>query len=218
MRNITPGQTKRFSRTEARDIAVSVAVLSLALTIMFYRSSSIRGYFEHHAGGMWPAVMFLTMFVLVVLSFVLHEMGHKFVAQDMGYWSEYRMYPMGLLLSLIMSLFGFLIAAPGAVYIRGDGISDRDDGRISIAGPLVNIVLAIIGVAGCLLLNNTALVIPFYLLMVLNGALALFNMLPFHPLDGSKIYRWDRTVYVACLVIAGLLFASFWIMPDLYWA
>ncbi len=216
MRNITPGHQRRFGRTEVRDIAISVAVLSLALTIMFY-GTSIANYFEHHAGGAWPAVMFLTMLVIVVLSFVLHEMGHKFVAQNMGYWSEYRMYPMGLLLSLVMSLFGFLIAAPGAVYIGGNVMSDRDNGRISIAGPLVNIVLAIIGVAGCLLLNHTALVIPFYLLMTLNGALALFNMLPFPPLDGSKIYRWDKSVYIACLIIAGLLFASFWLMPTLYW-
>ncbi len=218
MRNITPGQMKRFSAREVREIAISVVVLSLAFMVMFCRSGSIKNYFEYHLGSSWAVGMFAVMLVLVTLSFVLHEMGHKFVAQDLGYWSEYRMYPAGLFLALVMSLFGFLIAAPGAVYIAGRNISDRDDGKISIAGPLVNMVLAAVGIVGCLLLNHSAFVIPFYLLMSLNGSLALFNMLPIPPLDGSKIFRWDTKIYIVCLAVAGLLFASFWMMPTLYWA
>ena len=161
MRNITPGQQKRFSMREVREIMISVIVLSLAFMVMFCRSGSVKNYFEYYLGNIWVIGMFLIMFVLVMLSFVLHEMGHKFVAQDMGYWSEYRMYPMGLFLSLVMSMFGFLIAAPGAVYISGRNISGKDNGKISIAGPLVNMVLAVIGIAGCLLLNHSAFVVPF---------------------------------------------------------
>ncbi|WP_400256752.1 site-2 protease family protein [Methanomethylophilus alvi] len=218
MRNITPGQQKRFSTREVREIMISVIVLSLAFMVMFCRSGSVKNYFEYYLGNIWVIGMFLIMFVLVMLSFVLHEMGHKFVAQDMGYWSEYRMYPMGLFLSLVISMFGFLIAAPGAVYISGRNISGKDNGKISIAGPLVNMVLAVIGIAGCLLLNHSAFVVPFYLLMSLNGSLALFNMLPFPPLDGSKILAWDKKIYFVCLAISVLLFASFWLMPTLYWA
>ena len=81
------------------------------------------------------------MFGLVALSFIGHELGHKIVAQKFGMWSEYRMFPMGLALSLVMSLVGFLIAAPGAVMIRGNGITNEENGRISIAGPAVNMVL-----------------------------------------------------------------------------
>ena len=126
--------------------------------------------------------------------------------------------PLGPFAGFLRRLFGFLIAAPGAVYISGRNISGKDNGKISIAGPLVNMVLAVIGIAGCLLLNHSAFVVPFYLLMSLNGSLALFNMLPFPPLDGSKILAWDKRIYFVCLAISVLLFASFWLMPTLYWA
>lgn len=218
MRNITPGfRQQRFSRIEIRDIVISTIVLAVAFMIMFYRSGSIRNYFEYYFGESgWAVAMFGVMLLLVALSFVGHELGHKFVAQNFGCWSEYRMYPAGLALAVVMSVVGFLIAAPGAVYIKGVQ-NEEQNGKISIAGPLVNIVLAVIGIAGCLLCNHSALVIPFYFLMSLNGSLALFNMLPIPPLDGSKILRWNAPIYIVTLVIAALLFGSYFIMPTLYW-
>jgi len=44
---------------------------------------------------------------------------------------------------LLFSLFGFIIAAPGAVFIRGMITRERN-GKISLAGPMTNIVLAIL--------------------------------------------------------------------------
>ena len=47
MRNITPGQQKRFSTREVREIMISVIVLSLAFMVMFCRSGSVKNYFEY---------------------------------------------------------------------------------------------------------------------------------------------------------------------------
>ncbi len=205
-----------FSPREIRDIFISTLVLTAAVVIMF-RSGSVADYFERHFGGSEYGAMFAVIFVIMLLSFVGHEMGHKFMSQDLGCWAEYRMYPMGLLLALVMSVFGFLFAAPGAVYIRGN-MTVEDNGRISIAGPAVNMFLAAVGIAGSLVLNETAYVVPVYLMASMNASLALFNMLPFGPLDGAKILRWNTGIYALAMGIAVVLFISFWFMPTIYYS
>lgn len=209
----------KFSQTELRDILISVIVLSLAFTIL-YRSGSVMNYFRYHLGSDAAAYagLFALSIVLVVLSFMLHELGHKFVAQKAGLWSEYRMFPMGLVITLVTSFMGFLFAAPGAVCIAGN-MDDRTNGKVSIAGPAVNIVLAAIGIAGSLAFNHSSLVVPFLLLANLNAFLAMFNLLPVPPLDGSKIIKWDLIIWGCAMAVAAIevIYLVFFI-PTLMWA
>lgn len=200
-------EPKRFSRTELRDLVVSVAVLSMAFMLMFRNTGFVRTFFEHYLGSLWAAGMFGLMVLIVILSFILHELGHKFTAQKMGLWSEYRMFPMGLLIALALSFAGFLFAAPGVVYIKGF-VTGEQDGRISLAGPLVNIVLALVGLAGCFALNGDPMIVPFYLLFTLNASLAFFNLLPIGILDGSKIMRWNMNLWVMFFAVSLVLFGS----------
>lgn len=220
------GRRRRFGKTEIVHILIATVVLTAAFTLLY---SGIRYsepqfeevFFRHYLGDSWMAGLFGLMFAIVVLSFVGHEMGHKFVAQDLGCWSEFRIYPTGLLLTLVTSIFGFIVALPGAVYIRGR-ISDEDNGRISIAGPLVNIVLGAIGIVGCLVFNGEPILIFFYLLLSLNASLAVFNMVPFPPLDGYKILRWNTGIWAATIAIAAIEFLCLFLglLGDLYvsWA
>ncbi|MBO5518612.1 MAG: Zn-dependent protease [Candidatus Methanomethylophilus sp.] len=183
-----------------------------------FRNASFSAYFEEHLGSLWAVGMLGMMIGIVALSFVAHELGHKFTAQKFGLWSEYRMFPMGLLLTLLMSFVGFLIAAPGVVYIKGF-VDNEQDGKISVAGPVVNIVLSLIGLAGCIAFNHSPVVIFFYLLFILNASLALFNLLPIGILDGAKVLRWNSSVWVLCIAIAGVLFLSrlTGMLPDFYY-
>ena len=199
---VNPGYGKpRFSRHELKDITISVLVLALAFAILS-RSGSVMNFFEYHLGeGTAYLGLFGLCIGLVVLSFLFHEFGHKFVAQKAGMWSEFRMSPMGLVLTLVTSFLGFLFAAPGAVYIQGN-CSRETDGKISIAGPMVNIVLSAIGIIGCLTVNHSGWVIFFLLLANLNAFLALFNLLPIPPLDGSKVIRWNKLIWIAALAIS----------------
>lgn len=219
--DITPGRRRsRFSRRELGDIAVSMIVLSLAFMIL-YRGGGVGSfswYLETTYGSTerW-IILFLTCLGLVFLSFLLHELGHKFTAQNLGMRSEYRMFPMGLVITLVSSAFGFLFAAPGAVIIAGNP-DRKENASISMAGPAVNIVLALIGIFGCYAFNHSAWVFVFLLLANLNAFLALFNLLPLPPLDGSKIWPWSIPLYIAVFAAAALevAYIHLW-MPDLFW-
>src|SRR3989344_20103 len=121
----------QFSKKEIQDIVVSTAVLGFAF------------------GG---ADNFLTAVFVVGVAFVAHEViGHKFIAQRLGAFAEYKAWNLGLLLALVSSFFGFVFAAPGAVYFseRYKGpfaftvhkLGKKEVGMIGLGGPAVNIVL-----------------------------------------------------------------------------
>ncbi len=220
LQRVNPGFGRpRFSKKELIDILISVLVLAAAFTLLYRSSGSILAFFSYHMGDSMKYVgLFGMSLILVTLSFLLHEFGHKFVAQRFGLWSEYRMWPIGLVLTLVTSLLGFLFAAPGAVIISGN-MDKATYGKISIAGPIVNIVMAVIGIAGCLLLNHTEWVVFFLLLANLNSFLGLFNLIPVPPLDGSKVIGWNPIVWIVAIAIAAaeVLYVMYY-MPTLYWA
>ncbi len=154
LQRVNPGFGKpRFSKRELFEITISVVVLSIAFTFL-YRNSSILNFFQFHLDSMKYLGLFGLCLLLVVVSFLFHELGHKFVAQKYGLWSEFRMWPLGLGLTIVTSLLGFLFASPGAVYISGN-MNREVNGKISIAGPAVNIVMSMIGIIGCILCNHS---------------------------------------------------------------
>jgi Zn-dependent protease len=105
----------------------------------------------------------------------------------------------------------FLFAAPGAVYIHGEYISKEQNGKISLAGPATNIILA--GVFFLLMYyfqSVPLLVLLGVLGFTVNSFLALFNLIPFSILDGAKVFRWNPIIWVAVTAVAGLMvFYSF---------
>ena len=160
-------------------------------------------------GGLPLALLVLASFIAVVTAFLLHELAHKAVAQRYGCFAEFRYYPMGLVLGVVTAAFGFLFAAPGAVMISGP-VNAKQHVRISAAGPGTNLVLAAgfmglaaaLGSAATRLTDLASFLIGSVALVALvNLFLGGFNLLPFPPLDGSKIFALDKPVWIA-LVIA----------------
>jgi Zn-dependent protease len=197
MRTINSG-SRAYSTVEIRDIAISVIVLSVAFAVMFHINGSDLSVLE----------LIGISAIIVCTSFVMHELAHKFVAQRSGAWAEYRMFPFGLMMALLLSFFGVIFAAPGAVYINGN-IDRETNGKISAAGPAVNIV---IGAVSVLLACMTGGLISslLWIMATINGFFAVFNMLPIMPFDGSKIYRWNVPIYLLMLTAAVALLAVAW--------
>lgn len=192
-----------ISINEAKNILISVIVISLALSISEGGGLSIF---------LQPAKLsFIISFfaVTVGIGFVLHELAHKFTAIKFGGYAEFKMWTTGLMLALVFSIFGFVFVAPGAVYIYAPRATKKQIGLISLAGPLTNLILAFVFFA-------LALIVPFktgniniwYFASKINIWLGLFNMLPIFPLDGSKIMNWNFYIwgFFALLFFLGMLY------------
>lgn len=149
------------------------------------------------------AVNFVISAITVGLGFVVHELGHKIVAQKHRCFAEFRANNTMLILAILISFTGVIFAAPGAVIISGY-IDRKANGKISMAGPGSNIILAILFMLLYFVTGGIAQQIGFYGMMI-NSWLAMFNMLPFPMFDGMKILRWDRKVYAVMIVTSAVL-------------
>ncbi len=181
---------KYFELDEVLHILVSVITISIAFTIVHTRSIIFDASFLQEAG-----IILLT----VGAGFVLHELAHKFTAMHYGLYARYQAWTLGLVLAVVMAFaVGFVFAAPGAVYIYGNNVSREKNGKISMAGPLTNLVLGFL-----FLLLGFAL--PAFASIASLGAsvnffLGAFNLLPFFPMDGQKIYVWNKLYWAAIFV------------------
>jgi len=188
---------------ELKDLVVSALLLALAFGLAF--SGGFRALFD--PGRL--ITMFLIALVVISAGFVLHELGHRFVARRFGCFAEYKMWTTGLVLAIMCSFFGFVFAAPGAVMVHpGADLRGRPTltkqrlGVISIAGPSMNICLAM----EFILLNGLYPSLVFSLGARINTWLALFNLIPFGPLDGAKIISWDKKIWLVAIIITIGLF------------
>lgn len=145
---------------------------------------------------------FLIAAIAVGAGFFFHELSHKVVAQRYGHFAEFRSFDLMLLLAIAMSFLGFVFVAPGAVMIEARGYYNRkQNGLISIAGPAMNILLAIIFLVMRFFVGSGIVeVIADYGFMI-NSWLALFNMIPFWMFDGKKVFDWNKIVWVLFTVI-----------------
>jgi len=165
-------------------------------------------------GGFSNITIFFTSFIISLLTagigFLLHELMHKIVAQKYHLWAEFRANYSMLFLTILLSFLGFIIAAPGAVLIQGHTTKEKN-GKISLAGPVANIILAfafLIPLFFMLDKNMTLTKIFFTYGFKINALLALFNMIPFPPFDGWKVYEWNKTVYTITIILSGALFVG----------
>ncbi len=183
----------KFSAREIKDIGFAWAMISLAFAILFTKNLIIL-----------PAV-FVFSGITVGVAFVVHELCHKYIAQRYRLWAEFRAEPNMLILAVLMSFFGFVFVAPGAVLIGGRRVSVKENGKISAAGPLSNIILALLffGIS-TLTLPHLVLTIAKYGVLI-NSWLALFNMIPFWMFDGKKIFRWNKVIWGTMVGVSLLL-------------
>jgi len=192
----------KFSKQEIVHILIAMAVLTIAFSFAFVPYPSLSHFAE--------VITYLPLsFIAIATAFFCHEMAHKYVGQKFGYWSEFRMYPQGLLFALFLGIFaGIVFAAPGAVQIFGK--PNRDEmGKISMAGPSMNLILGLIFFGIWALSNGVISTISYYVSYI-NVFLALFNLLPFGPLDGLKIFRWKKEVWGLLIGLNIVLLLILW--------
>ncbi|MFA5797826.1 MAG: metalloprotease [Candidatus Woesearchaeota archaeon] len=190
------------SEKELKDLLIAWIFISIAFSI----AQTVGDNFNINA---FTSTAFLITIIIsaitVGLAFLFHELAHKVVAQHYHCWAEFRADITMLILAVGTSFLGIIFLAPGAVMIFGH-ITEKQNGKISLAGPLTNIILALI-------------IMPFLFITVqhsvwkeiisigflVNAWLALFNMIPFWNFDGAKIWRWSKSAYITMVVSAAFL-------------
>jgi len=168
---------------------------------------------------------------VLIFALCFHEFAHGFIAYKLGDDTAQRqgrltlnplahLDPIG---SLMILFVGFGWAKP--VPVNPLNLNDRHSGMIKVAfaGPASNLLLAFL--AGCLLrtvnifdipISQTFLTVIYYFLII-NIQLAIFNLIPIAPLDGSQIFgtligrknpelAWKLQVYGPKILLGIILF------------
>ena len=206
---VTYGQPRRtkgrvyFSPKEVKHLVIaSLLVIGVGLSYVMF-------------GGIFALMDWATLsFFAVILtaSFLTHEIAHKVTAQKRGLWAEFRLTLWGAVLTLISVISPLLkLISPGAVMISGPAQMD-EVAKISLAGPTVNIVFSTVFLGVAFAIGSSPVQLVLFLAALLNGFIALFNLIPIGILDGFKIFSWDKTIWALAFVPSLVLTAISYIM------
>ncbi len=143
-----------------------------------------------------PEVLVLLIPVLL-FALVFHEFSHGWVANKLGdptakYAGRLTLNPMAhldLFGSLMILFVGFGWAKPVPVDSRYLANPRTDMMKIAFAGPASNLLLAFIAGSIIRLTGNMGVLSSMLIMFSqINIMLAVFNMIPIPPLDGSQIF------------------------------
>ena len=184
----------RFSMREKRDLLKAWIAISATFTVFFLTGGYIDSVTTN--GLLW---LFGVSAATAGIGFLVHELCHKFAAHRFRVQSEFRSHDSMLFFSFILAFLGVLIAAPGAVYMA-ERVNKRESGIISAAGPVSNMVLALLFFPLATWSFGLLAVVGKFGLFI-NAFLGAFNMIPFLGFDGAKIIKWSKPIYFSTLGI-----------------
>lgn len=156
----------------------------------------------------------LLLYIILVCSVCIHEWGHAFAADKLGdplprIQGRVTLNPLAhidflgtVVFPLIMIFWPIFAGAPAGIALIGWGkpvqislpnskTRRRDDLLITAAGPATNLLLCLLCALAMPFVSkiDPTVVSLFYLAIVLNAALFIFNLLPIPPLDGGHFLK-----------------------------
>jgi Zn-dependent protease len=147
-------------------------------------------------------ISIIVVIAIVILSVIIHELAHGYVALWLGdttaqYAGRLTLNPFkhldlfgSFLFPLLMSFTGVIFGWAKPVPYNPYNLRNRRWGELMVAaaGPASNILIAVIfSILIRLIGVDTGIVFVSALIVQINLVLAIFNLIPIPPLDGSKI-------------------------------
>lgn len=179
-----------IGRIQGIDIKLHPSFLLIALWVVYH-----WGFRQNYgvAGTVYGFVLVLAIFCLVLL----HELGHSMMAHEYGLRVR----------DITLVPFG------GIARIEQMPARPRAEAMISVAGPLVNLAIALLLLPLLLMvglasgnsslqdfaqfgLGDVSLTGFLFYLFLANLTLAIFNLLPAFPMDGGRILRAGVTPFI----------------------
>ncbi len=151
-------------------------------------------------------MIIILQIIILIFSIILHELAHGFTADALGDHTARvsgrltlnpikHIDPVGsIIVPIITSFAGFTFGWAKPVPYNPYNLKNKRQGEflIAVAGPATNLLIALIfGTILRFVAANATTMTPFIeitiYIVVINIVLAIFNLIPLPPLDGSKL-------------------------------
>ncbi|MFA6554380.1 MAG: site-2 protease family protein [Candidatus Paceibacterota bacterium] len=186
--------------------------------------------------------------IILIFSIIIHEISHGFMADRLGdptprLQGRLTLNPLkhidpvgSILFPLITSLSGFTFGWAKPVEYNPYNLKNKRQGEflIAIAGPISNLLLALVfGTIIRFAISGATFSAPFIeicsYIVIINLVLAIFNLIPLPPLDGSKLLfawlpnqygqiRMMMETYAPIFVLIVVFFLWRFVSPIIPWA
>jgi Zn-dependent protease len=195
-----------FSQKEVQHISIAAAlVIGIGISMALYNFN-------------WEWSAILAFAAVMTVSFLVHEIAHKIMAQRAGMWAEFRLTTWGAVLTLVSVFLPFKMIAPVAKMIGGSMPSAKDMLKISIAGVITNLIFAVTFLTLTFSLPITIFTGMMLFSAYINAFMAVFNLIPFGVLDGFKVFSIDKRIWASLFVPSAILAAATYLILTGFWA